>query len=533
MSVRPAVGRGAIGLLAGALLVGGVATGAEAAPKPRLALTALAFAEASVDATTGNARATVEWTVADNQQTATNVAGNVVIQQLGRDGRPVGAAYPVSFAFQRKWDTKATLVSGTAQSATYRYAFPVPRYAAVDHATWAVVGLTAADDRGTELSLGRARLGDFHNSFTATELTDTTGPGVEGAYVVYGQPVYRFLDGRPVAVSYEVIASDHEAGVYSGELTVRGPGGGTATGGFTIERSNGVYTCGPGTGNGDTEEVRCRVDVQLPATAAVGDWKITRVRLTDNAGNVAVHRDQALAPVHLTRNEQLKATELSVSPKVFDNWRDSTEVVVSLKPVGLRGTVVEATVLANGACDDQKVEAPALEADGTLKVRLWVPPGYSDHCTVTGLALLDSSGRAAAYGTAFGGPALELTSTRLPDSTDPVATSAVLSGTEFRTSEMPMTLGLAVEASSPVGITQASFTIYDAAGRSVGGENGGAAPAADGKFHLGFHGYLAPGSYTAGFTVTSAGGRSAMYGYPGGAGLPAPSGPLAFTVIEG
>ncbi|WP_157531681.1 MULTISPECIES: hypothetical protein [unclassified Kitasatospora] len=438
LSTATAVGRGVTGLLAGALLVGGTATGAEATPKPRLALTALAFAQPSVDATSGSARATVEWTVTDTEQAATNVLGNVVIQQVDPDGRPIGRGYPVSFAFQRKWDTRATVVSGTAQSATYRYAFPVPRYAAVANATWAVVGLTAADDRGTELSLGRSRLGDFPNSFTATELTDTTGPSVENAYLTYGQPEYRYVDGRPVAVSYEVVAADYEAGVLKGELTVRGPDGTTVTGGFVLEAdSNRQYKCGAGPANGDTEEVRCQVDVELPANAGTGDWKITRVRLTDNTGNVAVYRNQAFAPLHLTRNAVLKATDFSISPKVFNNWTSPTEVTVGLKPVGLSGAIASATVLATGDCSDQTVEAPALEADGTLAVRLWISPIYPRSCTVTGIAFRDGSGNSAAYGAAYGGPALDLTATQLPDSIDPVATSAVLSATEMRASEMP------------------------------------------------------------------------------------------------
>ncbi|MER5862978.1 hypothetical protein [Kitasatospora sp. NPDC002040] len=535
LSVRTAIGRGAFALLAGALLVGGTATGAGATPKPRLALTALAFAEASVDATGGRARATVEWTVTDTQQAATNVSGTVVVQQVDPAGRPVGRGYPVSFAFQRKWDTRATVVSGTAQAATYRYAFPVPRYAAVANTTWAVVGLTAADDKGTELSLGRARLGTFHNSFTATELIDTTGPAVDNAYVVSEQPQYRYLDGKPVAVAYDVVASDYEAGVYAGELTVRGPDGTTVTGGFTLERDGGnLYTCGEGTGNGDTDEVRCRVEVQLPAGAAPGDWTITRARLTDNTGNVAVHRNLALAPVHLTRNAQLKADGLTIGPKLFNNWTSPTELTVSLKPVGALKGVASVTVLTADDCSsNQTVDAPVLQADGTIAVKLWILPIYTRSCTVTGIALRDGAGRSAAYGAAFNGPALNLVATQLPDSTDPVATSAVLSATELRTSQMPQSLGLTVGASSPVGITGTSFTIYDAAGVSQGGGGGGAAPGPDGKFHLGFYGSLPAGTYTVGFTITSSGGRSAMYGYPNGAGLPVPSGPLTFTVIEG
>jgi hypothetical protein len=48
-------------------------------------------------------------------------------------------------------------------------------------------------------------------------------------------------------------------------------------------------------------------------------------------------------------------------------------------------------------------------------------------CTVAGIAVLDSAGNVAVYGTGYGGPDLGIKLTREPDATPPVATGALVS----------------------------------------------------------------------------------------------------------
>ncbi|GAA1076318.1 hypothetical protein GCM10009663_17290 [Kitasatospora arboriphila] len=401
-------------MAAGVLAAATVAGQAHAAPAPRLALTSVAFAQSTVDATSGEATAMLEWTLTDGNVAATDVTGDVVVQQVGADGRGIGPEHHVTFRHQPDSWFKANAVSGTPQSAVYRYDFPVPRYAATPTATWAVVKVTAKDDQGTALTVGRSRLNGPHTSVTATELVDGTGPGYESFYLK-SQSRFRYLDGNPVAYQYSFTALDEESGFHRARLTVGGPGGATVTGDVeTNTLSWGLIECGPDGFETSPGAVYCNLPVTFPADTPEGTWTPSRLRLADNAGNTAVAKDlPAAAAVHLTRNSVLSAAGFSI-PATFDTSAGGVSVPLTLKPEGVQGGIASVTVETADpyACSATTVDAPAVASDGTVTVPVWAP-GLNDHCTVTGIALLDGAGHAAAYGSAFGGPALALESHRV------------------------------------------------------------------------------------------------------------------------
>ena len=97
--------------------------------------------------------------------------------------------------------------------------------------------------------------------------------------------------------------------------------------------------------------------------------------------------------------------------------------------------------------------------------------------------LLDPLGRfGSVFGAYYGGPALDLLATRVPDTSRPVAIAAALSRSEAAPGDVPN--GISVDVTiddvtlAPVdGLT----TIYNSLGHSVGGAQGGIRVEPDGR----------------------------------------------------
>lgn len=149
----------------------------DAQPAGRLALKALSFSPARIDASAGGAVATITWTVTDSNQNATSVTGNVYIRMAGSEpGTFAGQTYQVMYALDGAPNGEATTVSGTAQESSYSFDFAVPQYASATTAKWVVTKVTAQDDQGEALSLSGDSLGRFARTVTATELADSKPP---------------------------------------------------------------------------------------------------------------------------------------------------------------------------------------------------------------------------------------------------------------------------------------------------------------------------------------------------------------------
>ena len=415
-------------------------------------------------------------------------------------------------------------------SAEYSYAFPVPQYAARSTARWTVVKATAKDDQGGTVTVGRQKLAGFHAAFTAAELVDSTGPTYDALGLVLDQPEYLYNADQSVTARYRLTISDGESGFFHGQL-LSGPQGATASGSVRlVPGTDGSLACGDYTSY-DNHGVFCTVDVTIPAGAPAGDWSASRLRLTDDSGNVSVSRKLSSASLHVTRNNTLQASDFTINPGQFNNWNLPAKLTITLKPSGVQDGIASVTVLSND-CSGSVTENPAIAPDGTISVHITAGPIYPKKCTVTGIGLTDGAGDSAAYGAAFQGPGPYPVALQIPDTAAPVVNAASLDTTTIPAASLPSSARLTLDVTSFVGVDGFSLTIYDTNGQPVGGSSGGLSSVTNGPLVLSvpLSQSLAPGVYTIGFTLTDAGGLRAVYGYPSGSSLPAPGGPLLITV---
>lgn len=521
----------------GGMLLGTLAAGPAQAENGQqrtgIQLTALSVESSTVDASSGDGTVTIDWTVQDGDTAATDMLGSLTVQQVGTDGRLVGAPQALTFSFQPEWPYQANPVDGSMASAHYSYAFPVPQYAAQPTARWAVVRAEAKDDRGATLAVGRQRLARYGAEFTATHLVDSTGPAYDQLGQVLDQPEYLYNADASVTARYRLNITDDESGFFRGRLVLAGPQGATVSGTFRlVPNTDGSQQCGDYPGY-DSHDVWCTVDVTIPAGAPAGSWSVSRLRLTDASGTVSVSGGLSQDPVHVTQNGTLRATDFAISPRQYNNWNGTARLAVTMKPAGFRDGIASVTVLLDG-CGGSVTENPEIADDGSISVAATVPPVYTRKCAVTGIGITDGAGNTAAYGTDFHGPALDLVATQIPDTAAPVVNSASLDVTSVPASTLRRNAVLTLDVTSFVGVNGFSLTVYDASGEPVGGMSGGISSVTNGPLKLLVPLYegLTPGVYTVGFTLTDAGDLYSQYGYPNGVGLPVPGGPLRITVTD-
>lgn len=536
-----AVARAAPALVLAAVLVAAGAVGADAAPNP-LAVSALGFAQASVDSSAGVVGDDLGWTVTDANPKATAVYGDVTIRMIDRDtGAPLGYSYVEPYAYSDG------STPGTPQRSSYTYTFPVPQYANTASTTWAVTQLTVRDDQGAALTLSGSRLAAYHATVATTAAVDTTGPGID-AIDLDGpaSPVrpYAYVNGASATVRYRFTVEDGESGFWKGSLKLAGPAGqGVVTPfAFTNDPDSTNTRCGD-VYDSDSRYVQCVIPVTLPAGAASGAWHLAAISAENNAGLRTTVRNPDAPSITVTSNEVVSATGFTMSPNPVDNWRDTVVGHLTMAVTGARDGIAAVTVdlaedAGSGGCV-QWSTPPVVNADGTVSVEIRVYQSVT-RCRVTGIAITDGAGDVALYGSEYGAPDPAVTITRTADTTPPVATAAALS---------PATLPAGKEGSTWVALTvqaqvgtapidEISIYLYDSTGAVVGQSSGGVSQADDGSVteYLplpGYPGGLPAGAYTVGFTLTDAGGLSSYYGEPDRSGSqPVPGGPLVFTVTD-
>ena len=518
---------------------------AAAAGSTGFELASMSFEQPTVDASSGGATATLDWSISDANTAAANITGEVYIQQVSAQGKLIGAEYGVSYAYQSFADVSAA--SGTAQSSTYSYSFTVPQYAATSTATWAVVKVTAADDQSGSLTVGRQKLASMAaTSFTADELVDTVGASYGGVSVTSAVPAYAlsvdpaYFDDAvgPVGLSYSVEAIDPDSGFSQGVLVLQGPGGRTISTDFAVQfDALGSTTCGPDTSNWGSTDIDCTVPVSIPEGTAAGTWVVSELKLTDAAGTTTVYHKLSLAPVVLTQNAPFSATGLTLSPTSVDDWTSAQTLTLSMTPEGAQDGIASVTVDTDGGCYGGVTTDPVVAADGSVSVPVKMPGSPQDkECTVTGVAIFDGAGDLAAYGPAFDDPQVSLVATQTPDTAAPVATSASLDTSTIAQSGLPADVTATIAVNSMVGVQEVQAGVYGPSGNWINANSANVSGVTDGTVQVSVYlpAGLAPGTYTLGFTLLDNGGLDSQYGYPAALGLgsPAPSGPLQFTVTS-
>lgn len=519
-------------LLAGALAIAGglgVSAPAAAAPAASIDVPSVAFGAQRVDVTAGMTSVALSWTVTDTSGTASQVRGAVTVQQyIGGD--PVGYPVVVRYSLNPEWPA---LVFGgpgsTVARSNYSYQLQVPQYAGSAKRTWRVTQITASDNQGGS---DRAERGDGGLAqLQVTGLVDSTAPTIGFFLRDYSQPDVIFDDGSGVTLNYSLEVNDPESGFWKGSITLRGAANTQVTAPIQLVDNGGGPQCGQ-TPMFDPTDVWCDLQVKLPVGSPSGTWSVASIRLTDNAGVSHTYTDMSPEPFVVTRNDILSASGFALSPSQVDNWRESQTLRLSMVPAGVRGGLTTVIVRADEC--DATAQTPEIGADGTaaIPVEFFY---FTRRCQVNGIELIDGAGDVAVYGSYFAAPPLNLTATTTPDTTPPVALAATLSQTVRLTSDTN-SIGVDVTVDDTTGspIDAFSVTLYNAAGVSVGGGDGGISTGPDGMVHLSaFVRQLPVGTYTAGFTLYDTADNQANYGYPGGHTMPAPSGPLVLTVIDG
>lgn len=514
----------------------GTASAARAATQLRVA--SLAWSVASVNATSGAARAKLTWRVTDVALGARNVAGKLVLGVPGRKpGKFASLVFTVSFALH---GGSRVTGSGTVRSSVYRYTFHVPRFAQVSPAKWQVIRFTAHDDLRHSLTLSAAQLNSFHARLAATEIVDRRAPGYQQLALVPNNSgvstPYVYVTGHHGgSASYTFSAQDRPAGLYSASMRLAGPHGRTLPVSIPVHATPGQVQCGFMSGN-DPTNVQCGITVTFPARTPLGRWVVSALTLTDAAGNTVVFRRLNAVPVTVTSNQVIRAGSFRANPNPVNNWsaQNFYTVQFSMKVSGARHGVRRIyvdTFVDNGATCAQTQTRPVLKGDTfTVPIRVnWM----MEVCQVTGIAVVDGVGDVSLYGPDYGAPDPHFLIRQVPNASAPQAASASISPASVPSSQTgffqaTMTINLTPGYAPVDGI---SVTIYDPNGNSIFGIVGGAFDdnGVVTEF-LTIGGPLQPGTYTVAFSITNAAQMTTAYG-PGE--NPVPGGPLTLTVTSG
>jgi hypothetical protein len=514
------------------------AAGAPAAAKGKLAVTALSFAQSTVDATSGTATVNLNWTVTDSDTAATDVAGQVTIRMAGsKPGTYVGQAWVAAYDFDGALTGEIQgNPTGTPQDGSYSYSFAVPQYAAAATARWVVTEVTAQDNEGATLTLTGAKVASFGATLTATELVDTAAPTYDS--LMFANPSQRpfvYDNGVNGSMTYYLEVLDPQSGFWRGSLTLQGPDGQTAHGTFSQAYSvtEDTELC-----NGNPSSVNdalCTVTVTIPAGAAAGTWAVSKIVLTDNAGNTATYRNIDALPITVTADAVVTASGFSASPNPVNDWGTFTTSTVSMTVSGAVDGI--SAVYVDGTVGDCVQEGAAtVGADGAVSVPMTIVENVPS-CTITGIAVVDGDGDAALYGSEYGAPSPGLTITQVPD-TPPVISSASVSPSSVPESTSTQTVIVTVTIGDVVAPVQYIYAyLYDSSGNQVGGLDGSwqqvpyLGSGMTGTLSFTVPASLAPGVYTIGLQVIDVAGMETGYG-PVPGGHPVPSGPVQLTVTS-
>jgi hypothetical protein len=343
---------------------------------------------------------------------------------------------------------------------------------------------------------------------------------------------------------YTIDVQDSQSGVWDGFLTVTGPGGITETAPFSAYADPFQVENWPCQGDDQVlvdEQQTCTPDVFIPAGAPAGTWAVTSISLTNNAGQTQDYTGLDLAPITVTSDSVVKASDFKATPAQVDNWRSSATSAVSMDITGAQGGIssVQLYTSATGEPCTQPSTTPTRNADGSYAVSLNISQQFTNGvttCTVDGIAITDGAGDLSLYGVDFTPTSTGVQITNLPDLTPPEATSVSMSVTSIEQSQLA-TEGNTVYAivqteNLTAPIDQFSTAVYDSSGASVTSEDGGISVGANGlvDLDLGLPSTLPVGTYTVGFSLTDEGGLTTAYG-PGH--MSPPGGPLTFTVTSG
>ncbi|MGW6603419.1 hypothetical protein [Streptomyces sp. NPDC055036] len=509
-------------------------TGTAATPEAgTMAVTTMDFTPSAVDARDGGNTVTLRWTMTDTTPETEGMSARVQLRRQGATaGTYVGVPLVGTYDVGSFGQDITVLPGSTPQEATYEWTLAVPQYAAGTSVTWAVTRLEAWNTAGTSLDLGADRLSAFHSTFKAKTLADAQGPTYGNLAVGNGRQPYAYVGENASSMSYELDVYDAQAGVSGGTLTLTGPGGQRLTGSFAIEWT--WYAGYQGCGYiewGQTYAGSCPVYVTFPAHAASGTWTVSKVELTDNAGNTSTYDNLSAAPVQVTSNDVLSADAFTATPNPVDTWHGARTIKVGFRPHGDRGGVASAVVDTNSVNGCRQTSTTAsTAADGTVSVDYQVPQ-RAFTCAITSVIITDNAGNVALYGSAFGAPETGLTITSAPVTVLPEIDRATLSPTTIASTDHSTDIRLTVNVSgTTAGINSYDLALIDSSGQRTEAVSGGASLTFSGPLTISFPlpSNVTPGTYSIALRLSDQARNSSSFGFPNG--TPMPGGPVTLTV---
>ncbi|MEV6013343.1 hypothetical protein AB0M29_42150 [Streptomyces sp. NPDC051976] len=505
-----------------------------------MAISAVSFDAKSVDATTGSATIGLSWTMTSANPDSTGLGGNIHLRRLDpRTGKYIGTEIAVNF------DTEGSAVDGvtvrpgaSGAAATYDWKLAVPQYGATSRTTWAVSEIQGGDGVGDSIDWTAPQLSAFPRTFVARTTPDQTSPGLDQIAVAQDSPTTVYDDPQQGAMLvYQIDSHETLSGVYGGTVVATGPGGRHARGSFAItwDWSGGYRGCGY------IDWLQqyvssCQVIAKLPAGLPEGDWTVSEVDLTSNAG--VSHRYTGLtAPtVHVTSNAVLSADGFAFTPSQIDSWHQPAPIAqFSLRPHGAVGGVTSVELTdwdSSGACL-QLSTAPTVQADGTLTVPIRAD-SRAFTCVPTGLVVTDSNGDRAVYGSRMAAPEIGATLTNTPDKVLPTVGAVSLSpgtaGADDDQTQIALTIDI---AESTAGVVGASLYLVDSAGQSHFIQGGGVPTTFSGPFtdYFQLPDSIQPGTYTIAFVLQDQNYKTSSYGMPANSQA-MPGGPVVLTVTN-
>ncbi|MGW4461594.1 hypothetical protein [Micromonospora sp. NPDC004704] len=509
------------------------------AATPRLTLSALSFAQSTIDATQGSVSNRLTFTVTNTEPDAQNLAGTLTLRMRSSvTGELLGHDRVARFDYNYHWG-EMELVSGTPREATFAYEMPVRPYSDAATATWEVTKVTLQGD-DISATVGAARLSTFPGyRFTVNTLTDSSAPTFDFLALHNGRAPHFYVGDEPSYFALDLTINDYQSGFWKGSIKLVGPGGQSISTQITWGRdeySTG-FRCGlAGSGDADGNYVPCAMEMNFPPGTAPGSWRVAQIILINNTGGRATYKNPAGPSMVVTSNSTLRATDFVVSPNPVDNWRADVTAELSMAVTGATRGISQLDVTFRGGCSPEG--QPYTKADGRLAVRVRVP-SRARGCDVTALAVRDGSGNLALYGSDVSAPDPQISIDQVPSVDPPTALSAALDPASIPLSQLSnRSIRLTVQAEVKVApVTSMPVYVYDADGVIVFQTTGSGGQAPDGSLtydlSLGYWG-LEPGEYTVGFRLHDASGLRSywnMLDVPTSQTLP--GGPVVLTIAEG
>ncbi|MET8095901.1 hypothetical protein ABZV29_05405 [Streptomyces sp. NPDC005236] len=507
-----------------------------------MGVSALSFGARSVDATSGSATIELTWTMTSSNPDASGFGGDIHIRRMNaRTGAYLGTELAAGFDSQGSPSGDVTIKAGaTSASATYTWTIPVPQYGATKKTTWAVEKIHGGDGAGDSIDWTAPRLSLFPRTFIARTTVDQGFPSLDRIALaqgtratVYGAP------GQGATLRYQLDSQENESGVYGGTVVATGPNGRTVRGSFAIgwDWSEGYQGCGY-IGWIQRQVLDCAVTLPLPAGLPEGDWKVTEVDLTSNAGVTHAYTGLSEAAVHVTSDSVLSATGFAFTPSQIDSWHSPVETAqLSLRPSGALGGIssVQLTDWGNNAnrCD-QLSTTPTVQADGTITVPVRGTRGQFS-CVLTGLIITDGHGDQAVYGSSLGAPDIGATLTNIPDTVLPTVDAVTINPDTMAANDTQTWIKLTIDVSaSTAGVNGIDLYLIDASGQAAPIQSGGVTTTFSGPIdeYITLPRGTAPGVYSIGFRLQDQAYKTVSYGLPGSGSRPMPGGPVTLRVTD-